>query len=146
MLYLLRLLFGPTVFSPSPRFAAEKPCSSPAACHVERTASAKLELRQPSNGLGDVATALAGWTQAPLASGSHSLHQSYFHAFTASTPPPISHSLVELSTPVENSSFRRSKIPPPFWGEGLQLQPVGVKMEPAGEAEAGSAGEQPAKE
>ena len=123
MLYLLRLLFGPTVFSPSPRFAAEKPCSSPAACHVERTASAKLELRQPSNGLGDVATALAGWTQAPLASGSHSLHQSYFHAFTASTPPPISHSLVELSTPVENSSFRRSKIPQ--WRRDMVLDQVG---------------------
>jgi hypothetical protein len=29
---------------------------------------------------------------------------------------------------------------------GLQFQPVGAKMEPAGEAEAGNAGEQPAKE
>jgi hypothetical protein len=51
-----------------------------------------------------------------------------------------------LSTPVENSLFRRLKIPPSDRGEGLQLQPVGVKMKPAGEAAAGSAGEQPAKE
>jgi hypothetical protein len=51
-----------------------------------------------------------------------------------------------LSTPVENSSFRRSKNPPPGLGEGLHFQPIGVKMIPAGEAEAGSAGVQPAEE
>jgi hypothetical protein len=27
-----------------------------------------------------------------------------------------------LSTPVENSSFRRSKIPQPSWGGGLQFR------------------------
>jgi hypothetical protein len=42
-----------------------------------------------------------------------------------------------LSTPVENSAFRRSKIPPPTGDEGLQIQPVGVKMKPAADAEAG---------
>jgi hypothetical protein len=51
-----------------------------------------------------------------------------------------------MSTPVENSSFRRSKNPPPGLGEGLHFQPIGVKMIPAGEAEAGSAGVQPAEE
>jgi hypothetical protein len=38
------------------------------------------------------------------------------------------------------------KIPPLLCDRDLQLQPVGVKMEPADEAEAGSAGEQPAEE
>jgi hypothetical protein len=42
--------------------------------------------------------------------------------------------------------FAGRKFPHLAGGEGLQLQPVGVKMKPAGEAEAGSAGEQPAKE
>jgi hypothetical protein len=51
-----------------------------------------------------------------------------------------------VSTRVEISAFRRLKIPPPCQGEGLQLKPVGVKMEPAGEAEAVAAGEQPAEE
>jgi hypothetical protein len=53
---------------------------------------------------------------------------------------------VAVSIPTENSSFCRSKIPPRFGGEGLQLQPIGVKIKPAGEAEAGSAGVQPAEE
>jgi len=51
-----------------------------------------------------------------------------------------------LSTPVENSAFRRSKIPPPHRDEGLHFQPIGVKMNPAGEAEAGSGGDRPAEE
>jgi hypothetical protein len=51
-----------------------------------------------------------------------------------------------VSTPVEISSFRRLKNPHLAGGEGLQLQPVGVKMKPAGEAEAGHAGVQPAEE
>jgi hypothetical protein len=58
------------------------------------------------------------------------------------------------STTIARQCQRRLKIPPfagrkfPHLAEdgGLQLQPVGVKMEPAGEAEAGSAGVQPAKE
>jgi hypothetical protein len=37
---------------------------------------------------------------------------------------------VVVSTPVENSAFRRSKIPPPLGGEGLQFQPVGANMKP----------------
>jgi hypothetical protein len=52
----------------------------------------------------------------------------------------------DLSTPVEISPFRRSKTPPPHWDEGLHFQPIGVKMRPAGEAEAGSGGDQPAEE
>ena len=32
---------------------------------------------------------------------------------------------VNLSTPVENSSFRRLKIPQPLPGGGLQFEPVG---------------------
>ena len=31
-----------------------------------------------------------------------------------------------VSIPIENSSFCRSKIPPPFGGKGLQFQPTGV--------------------
>jgi hypothetical protein len=42
--------------------------------------------------------------------------------------------------------FAGRKIPHLTEGEGLQLQPVGVKMKPADEAEAGTAGEQPAEE
>jgi hypothetical protein len=42
--------------------------------------------------------------------------------------------------------FAGRKFPHLPGDEGLQFQPVGVKMNPAGEAEAGSAGEQPAEE
>ena len=51
-----------------------------------------------------------------------------------------------LSIPIENPSKCRLKISPLLFDCGLQLQPIGVKMKPAGEAVAGSAGEQPAKE
>jgi hypothetical protein len=51
-----------------------------------------------------------------------------------------------VSTPVENSPFYRSKIPQPSLGGGLQFQPVGSTWKPAGEAEVGSGGDQPAKE
>jgi len=51
-----------------------------------------------------------------------------------------------VSTPVEISAFRRSKIPPPPGDEGLQFQPVGVKMKPAAETEAGFGGDRPAEE
>jgi hypothetical protein len=51
-----------------------------------------------------------------------------------------------LSMLAENSSFCWAKIPPPCGGDGLQFQPAGAKMKSAGEAEAGSAGVQPAKE
>jgi hypothetical protein len=52
----------------------------------------------------------------------------------------------QVSTPDENSAFRRAKIPPPSWDEGLHFQPVGAKMKPAAEAEAGSGGDRPAEE
>jgi len=52
----------------------------------------------------------------------------------------------KLSMLAENSSFCWAKIPPPCGGDGLQFQPAGAKMKSAGEAEAGSAGVQPAKE
>jgi hypothetical protein len=42
--------------------------------------------------------------------------------------------------------FAGPKLPNLPGHEGLQLQPVGVKIKPAGKAEAASAGEQPAKE
>ena len=49
------------------------------------------------------------------------------------------HRAIRVSTPVENSPLR--------WDGGLQLQPVGVKMRPAGEAEeAGSGGDRPDEE
>jgi hypothetical protein len=51
-----------------------------------------------------------------------------------------------VSIPAEDFSFWRLKIRPVLGGRGLQMHPVGVKIEPAGEAEAGSAGEQPAEE
>jgi hypothetical protein len=51
-----------------------------------------------------------------------------------------------MSMLAENSSFCWAKIPPPCGGDGLQFQPAGAKMKSAGEAEAGSAGVQPAKE
>jgi hypothetical protein len=50
-----------------------------------------------------------------------------------------------VSIPTENSSFCRSRIPPPFGCEGLQFQPIGVKIKPAGEMDAGNAGVQPAE-
>ena len=52
----------------------------------------------------------------------------------------------QMSMLAENSSFCWAKIPPPCGGDGLQFQPAGAKMKSAGEAEAGSAGVQPAKE
>jgi len=42
--------------------------------------------------------------------------------------------------------FAGRKFPPPTGDEGLQFQPVGVKMKPAAEAEAGSGGDRPAEE
>jgi hypothetical protein len=51
-----------------------------------------------------------------------------------------------VSRPVEKSSFRRLKIPHPWPSGGLQFRPVPGKWNPAGEAEVGSGGDQPAKE
>jgi hypothetical protein len=51
-----------------------------------------------------------------------------------------------LSTPVENSSFCRLKIPQPWASGGLQFRLVDGTLNPAGEAEAGTAGVQPAEE
>jgi len=51
-----------------------------------------------------------------------------------------------VSIPVENSSLFRSKIPQPSLSGGLQFRLVSGKQNPAGEAEAGNAGVQPAKE
>jgi hypothetical protein len=53
---------------------------------------------------------------------------------------------VELSTPAENSPKFRSKIPQPSPSGGLQFRLADGTQNPAGEAEAGSAGEQLAKE
>jgi hypothetical protein len=53
---------------------------------------------------------------------------------------------IALSTPAENSPKFRSKIPQPSTGGGLQIRLADGTQNPAGEAEAGSAGEQPAKE
>jgi hypothetical protein len=51
-----------------------------------------------------------------------------------------------VSMLAENSSFCWTKNPPPFGGDGLHVPAGWVKMKPAGEAEAGSAGVQPAEE
>jgi len=51
-----------------------------------------------------------------------------------------------VSMPVENSPLFRSKIPQPSPGGGLHIRLVNGKYKPAGEAEAGNAGVQPAKE
>jgi len=51
-----------------------------------------------------------------------------------------------LSTPVENSPLYRSKIPQPSRGGGLQIRLADGTKNPAGEAAAGNAGVQPAKE
>jgi hypothetical protein len=53
---------------------------------------------------------------------------------------------VPVSIPVEKSSLFRSKIPQPSPSGGLQFRLVNGKQNLAGEAEAGSAGEQPAEE
>ena len=54
--------------------------------------------------------------------------------------------LPHLSTPVENSSFCRLKIPQPWSSGGLQFRLRRWNIDPAGEAEAGTAGVQPAEE
>jgi hypothetical protein len=56
------------------------------------------------------------------------------------------HTDTPLSIPVENSPLFRSKIPQPPSGGGLQFRLVNGRYDPAGEAEAGNAGVQPAKE
>src|SRR5947209_16688594 len=53
---------------------------------------------------------------------------------------------VALSTPVENSSFCRLKIPQSWSSGGLQFRLVDGTLNPAGEAEAGTAGVQPVEE
>ena len=55
-------------------------------------------------------------------------------------------SIEGLSSPVENSPLYRSKIPQPPRGGGLQDRLADARWYPAGEAEAGNAGVQPAKE
>jgi hypothetical protein len=62
---------------------------------------------------------------------------------------PKYHNPIELgdvSIPTENSSFCWLKIPPPTWWLRFTVAADSMKMESAGEAEAGSAGVQPAKE
>jgi hypothetical protein len=51
-----------------------------------------------------------------------------------------------LSIPIEKHPFCRSKKVPPAGEDGLRFSAGWVKMEPAGEAEVGSGGDQPAKE
>jgi hypothetical protein len=51
-----------------------------------------------------------------------------------------------VSIPTENSSFCWLKIPPPTWWLRFTVAADSMKMESVGEAEAGSAGVQPAKE
>jgi len=59
---------------------------------------------------------------------------------------PTAFTKLRLSILAENSSFCWTKTPPPSGGDGFQFQPGVAKMNPAGEAEAGSAGVQPAEE
>jgi hypothetical protein len=59
----------------------------------------------------------------------------------------VSYSIpVGLSIPVENSPFCRLKRLPPSGEDGLKVSADWLKMKPAGKAEVGSGGDQPAKE
>jgi hypothetical protein len=69
-----------------------------------------------------------------------------FFELARSVPCEASGSIGFLSIPVEKSSLFRSKIPQPWRSGGLRFRLVNGKQNPAGEAEAGNAGVQPAKE